>query len=75
MLRQVVEDLSTRLEQFRESQKPVNLRHAFAAVTMDVVTDYAFGTSYKCLEQPDFAPMWAEAIDSVSEQSVCTPTE
>ncbi|SMR47054.1 unnamed protein product [Zymoseptoria tritici ST99CH_1A5] len=69
MLRQVVEDLSTRLEQFRESQKPVNLRHAFAAVTMDVVTDYAFGTSYKCLEQPDFAPMWAEAIDSVSEQS------
>ncbi|GIZ37791.1 hypothetical protein CKM354_000122600 [Cercospora kikuchii] len=36
---------------------------------MDVVTDYAFGTSYKCLDDPDFAPMWPEAVDSVSEQS------
>lgn len=70
MVRDVVEQLCSRLEGFRQTGQPVNLRHAFAAVTMDVVTDYAFGTSYKCLEDPDFAAMWPEAVDSVSEQSV-----
>lgn len=72
MVRDVVEHLCSRLEGFRHTQEPVNLRHAFAAVAMDVVTEYAFGTSYKCLDDPLFAPMWPEAVDSVSEQSVST---
>lgn len=72
MVRDVVEHLCSRLEGFRDTKEPVNLRHAFAAVAMDVVTEYAFGTSYKCLEDPLFAPMWPEAVDSVSEQSVST---
>lgn len=69
MIKRVVESLCSRLEEFSQTQEPVNLRHAFAAVTMDVVTEYSFGTSYKCLEQKDFAPIWPEAVDSVSEQS------
>lgn len=72
MVRNVVEHLCSRLEGFRHTKEPVNLRHAFAAVAMDVVTEYAFGTSYKCLDDPLFAPMWPEAVDSVSEQSVST---
>lgn len=72
MVRDVVEHLCSRLEGFRHTKEPVNLRHAFAAVAMDVVTEYAFGTSYKCLDDPLFAPMWPEAVDSVSEQSVST---
>lgn len=64
-----VEQLCTRLRGFRETKQPVNLRHAFAALTMDVVTEYAFANSYNCLEDPDFAPVWPEAIDSISEQS------
>lgn len=70
MVREMVEHLCSRLEGFRQTREPVNLRHAFAAVAMDVVTDYAFGTSYQCLDDPSFAPMWPEAVDSVSEQSV-----
>lgn len=70
MVREVVEHLCSRLEGFRQTKEPVNLRHAFAAVAMDVVTEYAFGTSYNCLGDPKFAPQWAEAIDSVNEQSV-----
>lgn len=69
MIKDVVERLCSRLEGFRETQEPVNLRHAFAAVTMDVITDYTFGTSYKCLDEPDFAPIWPDSVDSVSEQS------
>lgn len=69
MIKDVVGQLCSRLEGFRETKEPVNLRHAFAAVTMDVITDYAFGTSYKCLDEPDFAPIWPDSVDSVSEQS------
>lgn len=69
MIKSVVEKLCARLRGFQQSKEPVNLRHAFAALTMDVVTDYAFAKSTNCLDQPDFAPMWPEAVDSVSEQS------
>jgi cytochrome P450 len=64
-----VEKLCSRLTDIKGTDKPVNLRHAFAALTMDVVTEYSFGTSYDCLDDPDFAPIWPEAVDSISEQS------
>jgi hypothetical protein len=69
MIRSVVEKLCTRLRAFQQTKEPVNLRHAFAALAMDVVTDYSFAKSYNCLDEPDFAPIWPEAVDSVSEQS------
>jgi hypothetical protein len=36
---------------------------------MDVITTYSFANSYNCLDAPDFAPMWDEAVDSITEQS------
>lgn len=36
------------------SKKPMDLHHALRAVSIDVVTDYAFGQSYNLLESPDF---------------------
>ncbi|KAK5096990.1 hypothetical protein LTR70_002207 [Exophiala xenobiotica] len=69
MIKSAVEKLCTRLRGFQQTKEPVNLRHAFAALTMDVITDYAFAKSYNCLDEPGFAPIWPEAIDSVSEQS------
>ncbi|KIW89319.1 uncharacterized protein Z519_10173 [Cladophialophora bantiana CBS 173.52] len=69
MIRSVVEKLCARLAGFQQTKEPVNLRYAFAALTMDVITDYAFANCYNCLDEPDFAPVWPEAVDSVSEQS------
>ena len=69
MIKSVVEKLCARLAGFQQTNEPVNLRHAFAALTMDVITDYAFANCYNCLDEPDFAPIWPEAVDSVSEQS------
>ena len=69
MIGTVVEKLSERLRGFQQTKEPVNLRHAFAALTMDVVVEYAFAKSYNCLDEPDFAPIWPEAVDSISEQS------
>jgi hypothetical protein len=69
MIKSVVEKLCTRLQGFQQTKEPVNLRHAFGALTMDVITDYAFARSYNCLDEPGFAPIWLEAVDSISEQS------
>ena len=69
MIISVVEKLCARLKRFQLSEKAVNLRHAFAALTMDVITDYAFANPYNCLDEPDFAPVWPEAVDSISEQT------
>ncbi|KAI9879737.1 MAG: hypothetical protein M1823_006805, partial [Watsoniomyces obsoletus] len=69
MIRNVVEKLCTRLRVFQSTKEAVNLRHAFAALTMDVITDYAFAKSYNCLDELDFAPIWPEAVDSISEQT------
>lgn len=33
--------------------EPVDLHHAFRAVSVDVITDYAFGKSYDLLDSPD----------------------
>ena len=69
MIKSVVEKLCTRLRGFQKTKEPVNLRYAFAALTMDVVTDYAFAQSYNCLDEPDFSPIWPQAVDSISEQT------
>ncbi len=45
------------------------MRYAFAALTMDIVTDYSFANCYNCLDQPDFSPQWVEAVDSLSVNS------
>ncbi|KAI9802539.1 MAG: hypothetical protein M1833_001611 [Piccolia ochrophora] len=35
-------------------KKPVDLHHAFRAVSVDVITDYAFDDCYNCLDHDDF---------------------
>ena len=69
MIKNVVDKLCTRLRGYQRAKEAVNLRYAFAALAMDVVTDYAFAKSTNCLDEPDFAPMWPDAIDSISKQT------
>lgn len=38
-------------------------------MNLDIITDYAFGKSFNCLEQDDFACIWADIVDSVSRQT------
>jgi hypothetical protein len=68
-IKAAVEKLCSRLAGFRQTKEPVNLRYAFAALTMDVVTEYSFANCYNCLDEPDFAPVWIEAVDSLSVNS------
>ena len=69
MIRSLVEKLCARLEGFKQSGEPVNLKYAYAALTMDVITEYSFADNTGSLDQEDFSPNWADVVDSVSEQS------
>ena len=67
MIVRVIENLCRRFRERHDSGEPVNLRHAYAALTMDVITEYSFSSSYGCVDAPDFARAWPEIMDDVSE--------
>ena len=68
-IRAVVENLCRRLREFRESKEPVNIGDGYAALTMDIITEYCFAKSYGCVDRPAFAPEWPRMIDATSVQS------
>jgi hypothetical protein len=67
-IRAVIENLCRRLREFRESKEPVNVGNAYAALTMDIISEYCFAKSYGCVDRPDFAPEWPQVIKGVSAQ-------
>lgn len=56
-LEEVVQDKARKLVQLMQKaideDRPCDLHHAFRAVSVDVITDYAFGESYDLLDSPD----------------------
>ena len=54
IMQQNLEKFFDRMEENRESGKPLSLLPAFSAFTNDLIADYAFGISYTWLEAPDF---------------------
>ena len=39
----------------------------FTALTLDVISDYCFGQSWRCLSAPDFAPEWKRTMTNLFE--------
>jgi hypothetical protein len=68
-IRGVVENLCRRLREFKGSKEPVNTGDAYAALTMDIISEYSFAKSYGCVDRSDFAPEWPKVIQAVSAQS------
>jgi len=43
----------------------INLGAACYGLTLDVISEYAFGKSWDCLESPDFSPEWERTVTTV----------
>ena len=54
IIESAVEKLCQRIEEFRTSQAPLDLRTIYSALTADVISKYSYGWSYDCLSKPDF---------------------
>jgi cytochrome P450 len=62
-----VDRLCARLSEFADSSQVVRLDVAYMALTMDVITEYAYGTCYNYLSEPDFKLEWKECMATVFE--------
>jgi hypothetical protein len=65
-----VEKLCTRIEEFRSSESPIDLRVAFAALTVDVISTYSYGESYGILSVPDMEPGLYKNISTGGEAAL-----
>ncbi|KAH7065703.1 cytochrome P450, partial [Paraphoma chrysanthemicola] len=49
-----IDTLSIRMQEFSSRKEPINLSHAFPALTGDIIMDYFFGFNYAQLKHPQF---------------------
>ena len=61
-----IDKLMARLRDSRHTGAPVNLVYAYAALTVDIITEYAFARCFNNLETPNFNPEWHHVIKDVS---------
>jgi cytochrome P450 len=65
MIQSIVNRLYKRLEEFRATEKPVEMRAAYSALTIDVITTYCFNESWGHLEDPNFKRDWFEGVHTM----------
>ena len=53
IVQEKVEKLSTLVSRALDSHRAVDMHHGLRAISIDIITDYAFGKSYDLLDQPD----------------------
>lgn len=67
IIRELIEKLCARFEQFRKTGEDVDTLKAFAALTTDIITKYSFSTSYGCVDDPNWKWEWPQAmVDSTT---------
>lgn len=49
-----IDTLSIRMQEFEARKEPLNISHAFPALTGDIIMDYFFGFNYNQLKHPEF---------------------
>ncbi|KAK8041782.1 Cytochrome p450 [Apiospora rasikravindrae] len=70
VIRGLVAALCARLEaQFRGTGEPLDVMRPYAALTTEVITRYAFDTSYGCVEDPGWREEWPRAM--VESTKIC----
>lgn len=66
LIKNVIEDLCARFRECQRTKQPLSLHHAFAALTIDVITEYCFGQSYDSTNKPDFDARWLDMTNGIA---------
>ena len=64
-----IDKLCSRIEEYKQAQKPINLTEAFLALTMDIIESYSFGTSSNLLDLPEFSTEWRNTITGIMSKT------
>jgi cytochrome P450 len=70
VIQALVDKLFDRLQAYKGTGSPVNLQHALTCFTTDVVSDYAMGSGYNYLDEPDFIPDWSNTLAGSAKSGV-----
>ncbi|RDA82760.1 hypothetical protein CP532_2030 [Ophiocordyceps camponoti-leonardi (nom. inval.)] len=54
MISDKIEKLCQKMEAFAQDGTVLSLKKAFAAVTVDIISEYTYGFSLNCLDEPEF---------------------
>ncbi|PQE14947.1 cytochrome p450 protein [Rutstroemia sp. NJR-2017a WRK4] len=65
MIKAKVSQLSDIFHAHMISKKPVNLRVAFSALTLDIISDYCYGESFGALKNEKLAMEWYYMLEAV----------
>lgn len=57
-----IELLSQGFDGFLQRRETLHIGTAFTSLGIDVISDYAFGQSWGCLDDPAFSPRWKQTI-------------
>ena len=69
-IQEKVDHLCQRLEECMANGQVVRLDAAYMALTMDIITEFAFGKPYNYLDEPDFKLSWKETVVEGSANGV-----
>ncbi|KAG2421211.1 hypothetical protein HFD88_000827 [Aspergillus terreus] len=70
VLRALINKLCGRLEDWKNTGKPLHIEHALTCYTTDVITDYTMGEGYHYLDEPDFVPQWYHTLTGTARTLV-----
>ena len=65
-----VEKLCARFEGFKKDKKPLPTGNAFGCLTADIIIEYSMGVQQHALDDPDFAPLFTQAVKKFAEFAV-----
>ena len=69
VIQSLVDVLCEKLLLKLDIREPVNLVHAYSALTQDVITEYCFSNCRNVLEMKDFAPWFYDTVQKPAELS------
>ena len=62
-----IQNFCRRVKEFKGTEKPLRLDHAYTALTMDIISDYSYGASYGGLNTPDMMAGFVTAVSRGAE--------
>ena len=67
LIQERVDKLCAAMSRPEDIKKPIDLGLAYTALTVDVISHYAFGEPYGLVERPGFSPEWKDMVWSIME--------